>query len=282
MTTTAALVVALVLVVGAAAQRVTGLGFAVVAAPVLVLLVGPSPSVVLVNVLGAIVALLVLLRVRRDVEPRRLLPVTLAALVGVPGGLVLARSVPSAWLELVLGLLVLAALGVSAHLARARARCDHSRAEPASPEDEALVPDGDGGEELAPAAPPPSAVRAVAAGAGSGVLHAAAGLGSPVLSVHAVASGWPQRSFTASVQPWFVVVGLVAAALEVRLEPDALLPLPWTLWAGAVVAAAVGVVAGELLVRRLPASAARTGLLVLSVLGAASITLEGLVGVLGG
>lgn len=113
-TTTAALVVGLVLVVGAAAQRVTGLGFAVVAAPVLVLLVGPAPGVVLVNVLGALVALLVLLRVRRDVEPRRLLPVTLAALVGVPGGLALAGAVPSAWLELVLGVLVLAALAVSA------------------------------------------------------------------------------------------------------------------------------------------------------------------------
>ncbi|MEJ5946586.1 TSUP family transporter [Pseudokineococcus basanitobsidens] len=249
MTTTAALVVALVLVVGAAAQRVTGLGFAVVAAPVLVLLVGPSPGVVLVNLLGAVVALLVLARVRRDVDLRRVVPVTAAALVGVVPGLLLARAVPSAWLELVLGALVLAALAFSARSA--------------------------GREPVLHGLGP-----AVGGGATSGVLHAAAGLGSPVLSVYAVLSGWPQRSFTASVQPWFVVVGVVAAAVEVLLQPTALLRLPWWLWAGAVLAAAVGVALGELLVRRLSPAAARLGLLVLSVLGALSILLEGLVGVL--
>ncbi|WP_299037004.1 TSUP family transporter [uncultured Pseudokineococcus sp.] len=251
MTTTAALVIALVLVVGAAAQRVTGLGFAIVAAPVLVLLVGPAPGVVLVNVLGAVVALLVLLRVRRDVDPRRVLPVTATALLGVPVGLALARAVPAAWLELVLGALVLVALAVSARAARGAGAVS-------------------------------GVVPAVAAGASSGVLHAAAGLGSPVLSVYAVLSGWPQRSFTASVQPWFVVVGLVAAVLQVALEPTALLPLPWTLWVGAVAAAAVGTGLGELLVRRLTPATARRGLLVLSVLGASTILLEGLVGVVAG
>lgn len=251
MTTTAALVIALVLVVGAAAQRVTGLGFAIVAAPVLVLLVGPAPGVVLVNVLGAVVALLVLLRVHRDVDLRRVLPVTATALVGVPPGLALARTVPAAWLELVLGALVLAALVVTTRGAQ-------------------------GESALA------GRVPAVAGGASSGVLHAAAGLGSPALSVYAVLSGWPQRSFTASVQPWFIVVGLVAAALQVLLEPSALLPLPWTLWVGAVVAAAVGTGVGEVLLRRLTSAAARRGLLVLSVLGATTILLEGLVGVLTG
>jgi len=250
-TTTAALVIALVLVVGAAAQRVTGLGFAIVAAPVLVLLVGPAPGVVLVNFLGAVVALLVLLRVRRDVDLRRVLPVTGTALVGVPAGLALARAVPSAELELVLGALVLAALAVAARAAHG-----------------------------APAVAGPG--PAVAAGTSSGVLHAAAGLGSPVLSVYAVLSGWPQRSFTASVQPWFVVVGLAAAVLQVALEPSALLPLPWTLWLGAVLAAAAGTGLGELLLRRLTSAAARRGLLVLSVLGATSILLEGLLGVVTG
>jgi len=249
--TTAALVTALVLVVGAAGQRVTGLGFAIVAAPVLVLLVGPARGVVLVNVLGAVVALLVLLRVRRDVDVRRVLPVTATALVGIPLGLALARAVPSSWLELVLGALVLVALVVSARAARG------------APSAAGVVP-------------------AVAAGASSGVLHAAAGLGSPVLSVHAVLSGWPQRSFTASAQPWFVVVGLAAAALQVALQPEALLPLPWVLWLGAVLAAAVGTGLGELLLRRLTSVAARRGLLVLSVLGATSILLEGLVGVVTG
>ncbi|MEJ5914532.1 TSUP family transporter [Pseudokineococcus sp. 1T1Z-3] len=181
MTTAAALLAVSVLLVGAAAQRVTGLGFAVVVAPVLVLLLGPLQGVVLANALGAVVALLVLVRLRRDLEAHPTVLLTVAAVVGVVPGLAMATSVSPALLQLGFGVLVLALLGVAvAAAARERAR--------------------------------PRPVPALGAGVASGLVHSAAGLGSPVLSVYAVLSGWPQRAFAASVQPWFVVVGVVASS----------------------------------------------------------------------
>jgi uncharacterized protein len=51
--------------VGAGTQRITGLGFALVAAPFLVLLLGPFTGVLVVNVLGVAASVLVLVQVRR-------------------------------------------------------------------------------------------------------------------------------------------------------------------------------------------------------------------------
>ena len=56
---------------GAGTQRITGLGFALVSAPFLVLLLGPFAGVFVVNVLGVAASVLVLAQVRRDVDVRR-------------------------------------------------------------------------------------------------------------------------------------------------------------------------------------------------------------------
>lgn len=58
-----ALLLALAVFVGAAMQRLTGMGFALVSAPFVVLIMGPVTGIVLVNVCGALSSLLILFRV---------------------------------------------------------------------------------------------------------------------------------------------------------------------------------------------------------------------------
>jgi len=55
-------------VMGAGMQRITGMGFALVAAPFLVLLLGPVEGVVLVNLCGAVTAGAIIFRVVRDID----------------------------------------------------------------------------------------------------------------------------------------------------------------------------------------------------------------------
>ena len=88
--------VAAAVAVGAATQRVTGLGFSLVSAPFLVLLLGPFAGVLVANVLGVAVSSLVLAQLWRDVDLRRALLLTVPALVAGFVG-----AVANAWVLLV-------------------------------------------------------------------------------------------------------------------------------------------------------------------------------------
>lgn len=56
---------------GAATQRITGVGFALVASPFIVLILGGFEGVLVVNLLGTIASTLIYLQVRRDADLRR-------------------------------------------------------------------------------------------------------------------------------------------------------------------------------------------------------------------
>ena len=83
---TPTLVAVLISVASAAAtQRITGLGFALVSAPLLVLAEGPHNGVLLANLLSLVTNLVVLAQTWRSVEPRRVALLAVAALCLVPG-----------------------------------------------------------------------------------------------------------------------------------------------------------------------------------------------------
>jgi uncharacterized membrane protein len=76
-------VVGLVVLVGAGTQRLTGLGFALVSAPFLVLLLGPFTGVLLANALSLATNLVVLAQTWRAVQVRRALLLAVPALIAV-------------------------------------------------------------------------------------------------------------------------------------------------------------------------------------------------------
>jgi uncharacterized membrane protein YfcA len=224
---------------GAATQRITGLGFALVSAPFLVLLLGPFTGVLLANALSLASNLVVLAQTWRAVETRRALLLAVPALVAVVPGAWVARTLPAPLLAITAGGLVLVAL--VAVLASERAR----------------VLRGTPG--------------AVTAGVMSGFMNVTAGVGGPAISLYALSTRWAHRSFVATVQLYFVLLN--AASIAAKGWPS-LSPATWVVAGGAL---ALGAAAGHRLARLVSPDRARTLVACLAILGSAATVGKALV-----
>lgn len=234
------LVIILILVavfVGALAQRITGMGFALVSGPFLVLLIDPLAGVVLVNLCGFTSSLIVLWRTYTEVNWKLAGSLILAATVGTLPGALLAVFMSTHALEIFIGSIVVVSLTSSLILNR--------YAQPISR----------------------NAGTITATGLASGVMNASAGVGGPALSAFALLTRWEQRTFAATIQPVFVVMAASSVILKLVFDRDAWPGLDgatWLLLLGALVA---GQVLGEWLSKITPVAAARTGMLTLAFLG---------------
>lgn len=239
-----AVVVALAVLAGAVAQRVSGMGFALVLAPVLVLAVGPVDGVLMVNICGALSACLVITRVWRLIDWRQyLLLVGPALLAIVPGALVAAR-LGGPTLQVVIGVLVLAALTVSLAVTRADRVA-------------ARVPTG------------------LLAGAASGFMSATAGVSGPGASIYAVLTRWEHRQFAATIQPFFATLGAAAFFGKIVALPDGLPDYDWWLWPLILGCTVVGLAVGERLAGVVSARAARRSVIALAYAGGVVAVLDG-------
>jgi uncharacterized protein len=225
--------------VGAVTQRVTGIGFALVAAPLLVLAAGPFDGIILSNLLGLIVCAVVLASTWRDVEWRRGALLAVPALAAIPLGAYVARTMPGPLLLIVIGVIVLVALGLAQLSSRAR------------------VLHGTTG--------------AIGAGAASGFMNVTAGVGGPAMVLYAVSTRWDHRRFVATFQFYSVMVNL--ASLLSKGGPQ----LPFSAVAISVGALAVGLFLGELLSRRIPAEQAGRAVILLAMAGALATVVKGVI-----
>jgi len=223
---------------GAVTQRITGMGFALVCAPLLVLVSGPFTGVLLANLLSLIANLIVLAQTWRQVDLKRVVLLAVPALCFIPVGQVVARQLPPAVMMVGIGGLVLMALAAVRLLQRA-----------------ALF-SGPGG--------------ALAAGALSGFMNVTAGVGGPAMALYAVGTRWPHRSFVGSMQLYFALINTGSVIVKGLPQIGA------AAFAGAVGALIVGVAFGHLAARHITPERARTGVLVLAVAGAAATMLKGL------
>lgn len=227
---------------GATTQRVTGMGFALVASPLLVLALGPRLGVQLTQVLGFTASLLVLAQVWRSVEAKKAVLLFLPALVGILPGAWMTRALPGNMLAIVIGLLVVAALLVTVASERAR------------------VFKGAGG--------------LVSAGFLSGFMNVTAGVGGPAVVLYALSTGWKHHHFVATVQLYFAALN--AASLVAQGLPllDA---VTWVVVAASLV---LGMVAGHRLAGRTSPETARRLVVVVALLGAVAIVIKGTIALL--
>lgn len=189
-----------VLVGGAAVlHRVSGVGFAFIAFPVLIVVYGPVEGLTIGFLLGLAVSVLLMAQSWRDVMLRRALQLSLPAIVTVPIGAWLVHLASPDVLTVCVGTFLLFSLYA--------ARRGWS-----------LVLGGG---------------STVVTGAAAGFAHVTSGLSVPVLTSYAISTGWKQERFAASCQVIFVIfnvgslvalgvtpTGLISAA---RLLPVALL-----------------------------------------------------------
>src|SRR5262245_8468263 len=99
-----------VVLVGSCVQWLTGMGFALVAVPALMLLLGPVGAVVLANCVSGVICVVGLAGGWRRVRPGAMVPLCLAAACTVPAGAWLTRQLPQPVLLLVMGGLVTVAV----------------------------------------------------------------------------------------------------------------------------------------------------------------------------
>ncbi|MFJ9443230.1 TSUP family transporter [Kitasatospora sp. NPDC101235] len=237
---TADLVLGCAVLLGASVQRLAGIGFALVAAPVLVLLLGPRDGVTLSNLAAGVISAVGLLGSWRQVRLPAMLPLILAAACTVPAGAWAAARIPTPGLLIGIGALVtLAALLVLRGVRAAALR-------------------GVGG--------------ALVAGATSGFMNAAAGVGGPAVSLYAVNTGWTAREFLPNAQFYGVVVN--AFSLAGKGVPALSGPAWWLV----AVALAGGAAIGRLLAGRVPEGRARMVVLGLALAGGLTTLAKGVWG----
>lgn len=231
--------------VGAVAQRIAGLGFALLIAPFLVLILGPHAGVLLVNLCAVVSSSIIVSRVWRDIDWSMFRWLVIPSLFGSVPGSFLAVAVPSAPLSVIVGSIVLVALTLSLVLRRSD-----------------VVVRGN--------------TPKVVAGFTAGITNSMAGVGGPSVSAYALLSRWPQRPFAATLQPFFVCIGSVTLVTKLLLDPTQAPSLaPW-MWAAIGLAIVAGIFTGEKLSRFVRDEQARLFVVVIAFVGAGLAVLKGI------
>lgn len=97
----------LILLISAAAQAVTGFGFSLICVPLLALIAGPHAAVVGSSIVALLLSTMTVLQDRREIRHRTAAGILLAALLGLPLGLLALATLPARELTVVIALVVL-------------------------------------------------------------------------------------------------------------------------------------------------------------------------------
>lgn len=212
-------------VLGGFAQSVTGLGFALVAAPGLIALLGPTRGVAVVVLLGTLASVIPLLGQWRDVRVRDGATLLVPTLLATPVVGALVSGADTAVLAVAAGAGVL--VGVLALWRGLRWQ------------------------------PLVSVPGAIGTGIASAALNVIGGVGGPPVGLYAANAGWEPRASRATLQGFFLIQGLVTAAVVGFVWPD-----PW-----AVAALVVGTMSGMWVAPRVPGEVARRAVLGVAAFG---------------
>ena len=189
--------IAAVGIIGLAAflQSLVGFGFALLAVPLLVLVIPPKTAVVVVFLLGAIASLLTVRSARGSIDAAEARRLSIGAVLAMPLGVVLLLNASSLVLRLILGVLTIAA-ALWMLLAS---------------------------DEAKPVGPPRPFV-AYGTGAISGVLNTSLSTNGPPLVVYLRTRGLDQATFRSTISVVFSIsnaVGLAMLAVGGAIHSDA-------------------------------------------------------------
>lgn len=224
--------------VGASTQRISGMGFALVSSPFLVMVLGPHEGVMLVNLLGACSSLLIFAQVFRQVEYKKVLILLIPAMLMTLPGAWVAAALDGPLLSVIISIMVILALASSFMIRNLPMAQSKS--------------------------------LAVGAGAVSGFMSVTAGVSGPAIAGYAIASRWPQAQFAISVQLYFLVLSLTSLAAKGGMPQ-----LHWQQWAGCFAAMVVGILLGNFLAPKIPAKYSRAFVVLIAFSGAVSLMANG-------
>lgn len=230
-------------VVGALAQRVSGMGFAMLTGSLFVLAFGPFEGVLIINILGAFVSLIILTKVWRLVVWRYYWKLVPTAIVTIFVGSWVTIWLDSDVLQVIVGLVIIVGLTLSIVSVRAEPRIIVGRYLPV-------------------------------AGFFSGFSSSTAGIGGPPMGIYGILSGWEQRQFSATLQPFFVTLGTLSFLVKVGLSstPPS---IAWWMWPLLVGLTLIGLWLGEVVVPWVNVEQARQLIVVICYAGAILATADG-------
>jgi uncharacterized membrane protein YfcA len=224
--------------VGAGAQAVTGIGFSLVCAPVLTLVLGGGDGVRLANLLAVGVNLLLLRREWRNAVVGDVLFLLVPAALAIAAtALAISHANPRV-LSVASGVLILIAVGALASGVRIRRLAGRT--------------------------------GAVIAGVISGGMNVVGGVGGPAVASYALNANWSPRQTRSTLAIYFLAINVVSVAS--RGVPG----LSAGFIIGAGVALAAGFTIGALFAGRLDVRAVRSGTLLLAAVGACAAIVQGL------
>lgn len=245
----ALLLIFVIVAVGSCLQRVSGMGLGLIAAPVLSIVIGPVEGILVINVLAMVNAAATTVTVRENVDWRKFGLIAPVLIVGAVPGALLVREVSPALLQALVGGLLLIALAVVTF-----------------------------GQDKIP--PVSGKAPAVVAGVAGGFMNTLAGIAGPALTVYAQASRWPQHTYAATLQPIFMVAGLVSFLIKILTGAGSLTETEWLVWPVGLVAMALGLGLGVLFSRHVSRGRARKLALLLAASGGAVVLARGVAGLL--
>lgn len=235
---------------GAALQRISGMGMGLIAAPILALLLGPIDGVLVVNVIAVINATLNTRSMRADIDWKKFAPIAGALIFGViPGAWVIPRVSTDA-LQVLIGVLLIIALSV---VTLGKRKVPHV---------EGVVP-------------------AAIAGAVGGFMNTLSGVAGPAITVYSQAARWDQRMYAATLQPIFLVAGALSFAGKETSGAADIAAIDPAIWVSTIAGLVVGVIVGKRLAPRVPKERARRIALSLAFLGGLTALVRGVIGLAG-
>lgn len=241
------LLLSVIVVAGSCLQRVSGMGFALIAGPVLSVVMGPVEGILVVNALAVVNAAITTVTVRRHVDWRKCGLIASVLIFGSVPGALLVREVSPALLQVLVGVLLLAALGIVTFGRR-------------------WMPEVSG------------RLPALAAGVIGGFMNTLAGIAGPALTVYAQVTRWPQQTYAATMQPIFVVAGLISFSVKIVSGAGSLAETNWLIWPMGVVAMLLGIGLGSVATRYVSRPFAARLALLLAATGGVTVLLRGISG----
>lgn len=219
-------------------QRLTGLGFAMVASPLLILVLGPRQGVLLANILTFALSVLMIPKNWHGAQRARLMMLIPTSFLAALFGSLVIRYIPTAWLLTGSGALVLGALLLVVTAKNIVFFKGH--------------------------------VGAAAAGLASGFMNVTAGVGGPAITLYAVSSAWEQRSFYASMPIYLAVLNLASFITKGELH------LSWLILLIIALAVVAGMWIGRYLSIIVPQLLARKLIIFMALMGASATLLKGI------
>lgn len=239
----------LAVAMGGVAQRATGMGFALTAAPLAIIALGPLEGVLLLNLLGLPAAVLALFLLWRKIEWRVILPMFIPCVLGIFLGVWLLGEIDPALLEVGIGLALLLAVIITVK-------------SPPLPSTTSLL------------------IPATLTGLAAGFLNAVASIGGPPLVVFRNLKRWPPESFTASIQPLLITMSGGSFLLKAWSGPVPLPSYSFISWLGLLAALGAGVLLGELTSRKLSPEHTSKAIIGLAILGSLATLVRGSISLL--